>query len=225
MNNYHENRVKDAFREAIIKTVGKGEEIKNKIQEIAQDILKNEISVSGISKEKIKSIARDAMEGVIQGTKEAKVKGEDLTRKAADGIIEAIRQTSGSVKGKTREYLKQASFGMLDAVKEAGDRVIDSVNGALENIMELKQKSRVTFKCQASNAAQVYLVGSFNNWSIDATPMRKTLKGHWSVTITLPYGKYEYRYLIDGFWYTDPDTPRVPNKFGSENSVMVVGND
>lgn len=112
---------------------------------------------------------------------------------------------------------------MLDAVKEAGDRVIDSVNGALENIMELKQKSRITFKCQAPEATNVYLVGSFNNWNPNATPMKKTQKGHWSVTLTLPYGTYQYRYLIDNQWFTDPETPQVANEFGSNNSVIVVG--
>ena len=42
------------------------------------------------------------------------------------------------------------------------------------------------------------------------------------VLLRSPYGRYEYRYIVDGEWYTDPSTPRVPNEYGSENSVIEV---
>jgi len=219
----HEIRVKETFRQAIIKAADKGEEVKNMIQTLTQEVLNSEMNATGLTREKVKSLVRDAMEGVIQGAKETREKTDDLTRRAVDGIIEAVRQISGTTKIKTRDYLKQATLGIQTAVHQAGDLIIESVSSALENIMELKLKARITFKCQAGDASRVHLVGSFNHWNPNATPLKKTLKGHWSVTLTLPYGKYEYRYLIDDQWFTDPDTPHVTNEFGSENSVIIVG--
>ena len=223
MDKSFENKLKDIFKEIIIKTSDKGEEIKDKIQETAKEILTQDVNFSKFSKEKVKSFAYSAMEGVIQGAKNTKEKTEDLTRKAADGIIDAVRQTAEISKTKTRDYLKQAVSGIQDAINQAGDRVTDSAKHALENIIELKPKAQITFKCQAPKATNVYLVGSFNNWNPNATPMKKTQKGHWSVTLTLPYGTYQYRYLIDNQWFTDPETPQVANEFGSNNSVIVVG--
>ncbi|HXL02046.1 MAG TPA: glycogen-binding domain-containing protein [Candidatus Atribacteria bacterium] len=81
---------------------------------------------------------------------------------------------------------------------------------------------RVTFKLDYPQAQSVFIAGGFNNWDTQAYPMRKTQKGHWSCTLTLPCGRYEYRYIVDGEWYTDPSTPRVPNEYGSENSVIEV---
>lgn len=81
---------------------------------------------------------------------------------------------------------------------------------------------RVTFRLNQPEAQSVYLVGNFNEWNPTLHPLRKTKKGHWSITITLPRGRYEYRYVVDGQWFTDPNTERVPNEFSSENSVIAV---
>lgn len=79
---------------------------------------------------------------------------------------------------------------------------------------------RVTFRLECPKAGNVSIAGSFNQWNLE--PLRKTKKGYWSITVTLPRGRHEYRYFVDGQWFTDPHTERVPNEFGSENSVIVV---
>ncbi|MGQ9473783.1 MAG: isoamylase early set domain-containing protein [Candidatus Caldatribacteriaceae bacterium] len=81
---------------------------------------------------------------------------------------------------------------------------------------------RVTFRLEYSQANQVSIAGDFNRWNPETHPLEKRKKGYWSITLTLPPGKYEYRYFVDGQWFTDPATQRVPNEFGSENSVIVV---
>jgi len=81
---------------------------------------------------------------------------------------------------------------------------------------------RVTFRLEYPTASEVFLAGSFNRWDPQSHPLKRTKKGHWSITITLPRGRHEYRYVVDGQWFTDPNTLRVPNAFGSENSVIVV---
>ena len=49
--------------------------------------------------------------------------------------------------------------------------------------------------------------------------MRKTQK---DIGVLFISGRYEYRYICRRRWYTDPSTPRVPNEYGSENSVIEV---
>ncbi|MFY9302365.1 isoamylase early set domain-containing protein [Candidatus Sordicultor fermentans] len=79
---------------------------------------------------------------------------------------------------------------------------------------------KVIFEVYAPRAKSVYLVGDFNDWDIRACPMEKE-NGVWVITLDLPPGKYEYRYLIDGGWYNDPQKCRILTGWG-ENSVLEV---
>lgn len=56
------------------------------------------------------------------------------------------------------------------------------------------------------DAKRVYLVGDFNNWSMFGTPLYKTSTG-WETNIDLAPGRYYYKYIIDGNWTADPQTP------------------
>ena len=48
--------------------------------------------------------------------------------------------------------------------------------------------------------------------------------GAWKVVVPLPPGTHHYRFLVDGEWRDDAEcTLRVPNPFGTENSVRQVG--
>jgi len=53
-------------------------------------------------------------------------------------------------------------------------------------------------------AANVYLSGSFNNWSTMQLPMQKTASG-WESSLKLVPGRYEYKFIIDGKWIHDPN--------------------
>ena len=48
------------------------------------------------------------------------------------------------------------------------------------------------------------------------------LAGHvWTKTLTLPPGRYRYRYVVDGRWQTDPLNPSVePSPFGGNDSLF-----
>lgn len=73
-------------------------------------------------------------------------------------------------------------------------------------------------------AHKVMLSGTFNNWSTMQIPMERTDKG-WSITVPLKPGEYEYKYIVDGRWTTDPGNElRRQNNAGSENSVVYVYN-
>jgi hypothetical protein len=55
-----------------------------------------------------------------------------------------------------------------------------------------------------AKAKEVFLSGSFNEWSTRMTPMRRTDLG-WQVTVRLVPGKYTYKYIADGRWINDPE--------------------
>jgi 1,4-alpha-glucan branching enzyme len=81
----------------------------------------------------------------------------------------------------------------------------------------------VRFLCEVPGAARVCVSGSFNQWSSRSHCMRR--EGNtWSVMISLPSGRHEYGFVIDGdLWQTDPGAPLVEdNGFGRMNSVLIL---
>jgi len=73
------------------------------------------------------------------------------------------------------------------------------------------------------DAIDVCVAGSFNNWQPQATPMVPLGNGKWAKELTLPDGQYEYRFVVDGAWMSDPQAKQsAPNPFGSANSVLTV---
>ncbi|MDH5668638.1 MAG: isoamylase early set domain-containing protein [Nitrospira sp.] len=83
----------------------------------------------------------------------------------------------------------------------------------------------VRFTFQAQDAKHVSLVGSFNGWSKDASPM-KTADGAtvWMIDLPLEEGEYTFMYLIDGVqWVTPPSADDfVTDEFGHTNGVVIV---
>jgi 1,4-alpha-glucan branching enzyme len=81
-------------------------------------------------------------------------------------------------------------------------------------------KISVGFKLIANEAKSVAVAGSFNGWSTKKTPLRKEADC-WTTTVKLPRGRYEYRFVVDGTWVSDPNAKEsAANPFGSSNSVM-----
>lgn len=79
----------------------------------------------------------------------------------------------------------------------------------------------ITF--QRPGTTSVFIAGTFNDWSPDATPLLDTGDGSWAVDITLPPGRHEYRFVVDGEWMDDPQAAEtVPNDFEGMNAVLVV---
>ena len=81
----------------------------------------------------------------------------------------------------------------------------------------------VEFVLNDPRAQSVAVAGSFNGWDVKRTPMRLSSAGAWKATVWLPAGRYEYRFVVDGQWISDPGAGEsVQNAFGSTNSVLVV---
>ena len=94
-----------------------------------------------------------------------------------------------------------------------------SIDGGAESALK-----RVTFTFTAHRPFDhVFLAGTFNGWSTDATPMRLEA-GRYEVTLPLPAGEYQYKFVADGEWITDEKATRfLPDGFGRQNSVIDVG--
>jgi len=85
-----------------------------------------------------------------------------------------------------------------------------------------KQNKAITFRLRTvSNVKKVFLVGDFNGWDTQADPMNKR-GGQFSKSLKLPPGKYQYKYIVDGEWHTDPAVPVVTSNVGSINNVINI---
>jgi 1,4-alpha-glucan branching enzyme len=73
------------------------------------------------------------------------------------------------------------------------------------------------------DAREVFVAGSFNDWSPTATPMANSGAGRWVKELVLPPGRHQYRFIVDGQWVDDPKANEfVPNPHGGQNAVLVV---
>jgi hypothetical protein len=81
----------------------------------------------------------------------------------------------------------------------------------------------IEFKLKAPHAQSVFIAGDFNGWLVDKDKMNKGKDGIWRKKLSLPHGKHEYQFVVDGSWWTDPENPsRTWNAFGTQNSVKEI---
>ncbi len=77
------------------------------------------------------------------------------------------------------------------------------------------------FRLQGYQEAQkVILAGSFNNWNEKDYKMKRTATG-WELPYVLGAGNYEYKYIVDGKWITDPENPNTNGRGVFKNSVLI----
>jgi anti-sigma-K factor RskA len=71
---------------------------------------------------------------------------------------------------------------------------------------------------------KVTVVGSFNNWDPETTPLQRQ-DGVWSTILVLAPGNYEYLFFENGArWVTDPLAVQTRDDgFGGSNAVLEVG--
>lgn len=89
-----------------------------------------------------------------------------------------------------------------------------------------KPVCKVTFELHSVVANKVNIVGDFNNWNTNATSMKKSERGGFTVTINLEKGReYEFLYLIDKcIWEVEREADRfTKSPYGyCDNSVVVI---
>ncbi len=79
------------------------------------------------------------------------------------------------------------------------------------------------FQFRAPEARNVVLTGDFTSWDQRAISMKKDKTGLWKAKVELKPGKYEYKFIVDGEWTTDPNNNQtIRNSLGSLNSVRIL---
>jgi hypothetical protein len=82
----------------------------------------------------------------------------------------------------------------------------------------------VQFALETPGASRVALVGDFNGWDPQASPMRRH-GDTWVLSVPVTDGRHVYAFVVDGrHWLSDPAAPLAPeDEFGFRSSVLVVG--
>jgi 1,4-alpha-glucan branching enzyme len=85
---------------------------------------------------------------------------------------------------------------------------------------------KVTFVLPSEiTARSASVVGEFNNWDKEASPMVQGKDGLWKTELKLEAGReYQFRYLVNGTeWHNDWEADKyVMHPYGGENSIVVT---
>lgn len=75
--------------------------------------------------------------------------------------------------------------------------------------LKSKPVCKVTFTVPAAEANEVHVVGTFNDWNVSATPLKKLKNGNFKGTLNLDQDQaYEFRYVVDGNYINDEQADR-----------------
>lgn len=69
------------------------------------------------------------------------------------------------------------------------------------------------------HSKQVALAGSFNAWNPNELFLDRTVSG-WRIPYVLAAGNYEYKFVVDGEWITDPENPFTNGSGETTNSFV-----
>ncbi len=94
-----------------------------------------------------------------------------------------------------------------------------------KQFIKSKPVCKVTFSIEAKEAAQVAVVGDFNNWNPEEGALSKLKNGTFKGAFDLSKdAAYEFKYLVDGEYINESEADSYKwNEFaGTENSVIEV---
>ncbi|MCU0726222.1 MAG: isoamylase early set domain-containing protein [Planctomycetes bacterium] len=84
---------------------------------------------------------------------------------------------------------------------------------------------RVTFSLAADGLERAFLVGDFNEWDKQKTPLVRRKDGQLSASLVLPTGKsYRFRYFLGGDRWRNDEAPDAlaANPFGTQDGVLAL---
>ncbi len=147
-------------------------------------------------------------------------------------ISNSVRLKEAAAKGVTIFDLERSSkpaAQFLSLAREIVEKAPRITTRNLESWMEKLHGPRrvaegVMFALDAADARQVRVTGEFTNWSREGILMHRDPTDRvWKVTVDIPTGEYEYRFIVDGVWIRDPNNKDYTrNEFGQENSLLIV---
>ncbi len=197
--------------------------MKTKDQDRIQALLDGEVA---------ENTATPAEQSTVARYRAALARLEQARVPAPDGLAENIL---AALRAPTRATFLDYLQGLLP---QRSQWALPALAGALAMLVILLGLGRlaapglqtvpVHFQIHAPGAQQVELVGNFNNWTPGMIRLLgPDASGHWTAEVSLPEGRYEYQFLVNGkVWVTDPAAPaHRPDGFGRENAVIDVLND
>lgn len=157
-------------------------------------------------------------------------------------VMAAVRhEAAAAFRADSRPWWRQRSISLspvgalalaasVAAVAYIGAREIESPSDPLSNSATMATTDAddteiVRFVFVDPGATRVAVVGSFNQWRKDATPLEATgVPGVWAVSVPLEAGRHEYAFVVDGEkWSPDPFAPAITDEFGTESSIVRIG--
>jgi 5'-AMP-activated protein kinase regulatory beta subunit len=126
--------------------------------------------------------------------------------------------------------LRSGILLMSPKFKVRGKKMVKSVSAKKAPAKKAAAKTaaprrrRVKFTVQAEAKSEIFVAGSFNDWSPTKNPLTsKNGDELYEGSILLPKGIYEYKFIINDTWCVDPECSEwVVNDLGSLNSVLTV---
>ena len=86
------------------------------------------------------------------------------------------------------------------------------------------QSLMLQIEFHSEHVQSVSIAGTFNDWRPGVTRMTPLGGGRWAKELSLPPGRYEYRFVVDGEWICDPAAAQtVSNPYGGQNAVLLIG--
>ena len=131
-----------------------------------------------------------------------------------------------------KTFLSSVFFRILDHLvssnkgMDAKDQAVNfGINGFIDTSLTRVSEDKIRFSLKEHACAnQVFLSGSFNNWSTSDLKMTKQ-NGKWFLELDLMPGKYLYKFIVDGRWIPDPNNLQVEDDgVRGKNSVVFVTN-
>ena len=79
----------------------------------------------------------------------------------------------------------------------------------------------VRFRWKDPHAKEVFLCTSLDNWTYRYSMVKVSQTTH-EVIISMPSGKYEYKFIVDDVWKHSNSSPKIKNVFDTFNNTLVV---
>jgi hypothetical protein len=146
--------------------------------------------------------------------------GSSLRRKE----LEMAKKDEAKKKvGKAAKPSKPGKTVKTNAVQAKASAKTQKKGTAKKKPTQAQVKTETTFRLEAPQAAQVFIVGCFNEWNPATNPLERDSEGTWSCVLAIEPGEHEYRFIVDGVWCDDPaNMCRRWNEFGTQNCVLII---
>ncbi|BBM99425.1 hypothetical protein MPTK1_1g21210 [Marchantia polymorpha subsp. ruderalis] len=111
---------------------------------------------------------------------------------------------------------------MLQKVRTCHPK-LDSIKAATADLLTGNSKEKVKLAWYRGAAQSVEVAGLDVGWYERVAFTKNQEDGHWYLERDLPVGKYEFKYIVDGNWCTNPDASSTqPNNDGHVNNFIEV---